>query len=285
MIDLVTKMFPLGSVGIISSNQEQTFGLEGLYEKRLVTCPDIKEDFGKVIERTMLQSMISGESVNVARKNKVAIQVARWQVHMFMAGNFFPSYMDKSGSVARRFVVFPCITVVKKRDPTLRDSIIQHELVTILLRCIKRYHALLAEKRNAGFWSQVAPQALKDVKEELTVATNPLANFIANGDEYWNVIYTANESDVVALAEFQSSFEKHMRFAKKQRDFKMGDDFQPLKAAGFRIATVHVCKVCGRKASAINCGDHYLGGRNRRKKKSITNMKLVAKVAINQINI
>jgi phage/plasmid-associated DNA primase len=69
MIDLVARgMFPIGTVGTLSANQEQTFGLEGLYEKRMMICPDIKEDFGKVLDITLLQSMVSGEAVSIARK-------------------------------------------------------------------------------------------------------------------------------------------------------------------------------------------------------------------------
>jgi hypothetical protein len=229
--------------------------------------------------------MISGEAVSVPRKSKVAIQLANWQPHLFMAGNYFPSYMDKAGSIVRRFAVFPWTNVVKKRDTTLAERITNDELVTVLMRCIRRYHKLRAEKGNAGFWESVAPLALKDMKDEITVATNPMANFIANGDAKWDVIYTGSFSDVVPYSTFKSAFEHHMRHDNKQRDFKMGSDEQPLKVAGFTIEKVNLCKVCGKKGNKNTCGSHFLGGRNRTKKKSITHMRLVPKSGFSQIDI
>ena len=270
-------MFPIGTVSTVSSNQEQTFGLQPHLGKRVMVCPDIKEDFGKVIERTTLQSIISGESVSVPRKNKVALMIPRWSTHILMAGNYFPSFIDKGGSIARRFVIFPCVTVVKNRDTTLAQRIVADELPTVLLRCLERYYHLKTLHSRAGFWESIAPQALIDVKEELTAVTNPLANFIKNGDSYWDVIATSNKNDVVRYDDFRDAFEKHMRYAKKARDYKMGSDEQPIKAAGFTITKTWMCKVCGKKSSAQICGDHYVGARNRRRLKSITHMKLVAK--------
>jgi hypothetical protein len=196
---------------------------------------------------------------------------------MYFAGNYFPSYVDKSGSVARRFAVFPCVNVVTDRDTELVTKILRDEICTVMLRCIRRYHTVLKEKPGMGFWDGIAPQALVDVKDDLIVSTNPLADFLANGDEHWTIIYTNNKTDVTSLPDFRNAFEKHMRYVKKQQNYKMGDDYQPIKAAGFKIAKIHMCKVCNCVCSKQACGAHYLGGRNRTKKTLICHMKLVAK--------
>jgi phage/plasmid-associated DNA primase len=49
--DLVKRMFSPGSVGVITATQEGTFGLEGLYRKRLVMIPDLPKKFSKLVNQ------------------------------------------------------------------------------------------------------------------------------------------------------------------------------------------------------------------------------------------
>ena len=68
---------------------------------------------------------------------------------------------------------------------------------------------------------------------------------------------------------------------------KIGKDEYPIKAAGFVVQTANICKICHKKGTVETCGpkgmflsefgDHYSGGKNRRKKKIIKDMKLVRK--------
>ena len=112
IIDVVTKMFPIGTAGAITSNTEKTYGLEALENKRIITIPDLPAGFGKIISQGDFQSMLSGESVSVARKYKTAIANKPWTVPMIGAGNFLMDYKDSSGSLSRRLVVFPFLNLV-----------------------------------------------------------------------------------------------------------------------------------------------------------------------------
>ena len=104
--DVIKRMFPPGSVGVITATQEAQFGLESIYQKRLVLIPDIPKKFSKIVNQCDFQSMITGEQVSVARKNKTAVSDRDWTAPLLGAGNHLPDYNDNSGSISRRLVVF-----------------------------------------------------------------------------------------------------------------------------------------------------------------------------------
>ena len=137
--DLVKRMFSPGSVGVITATQEQQFGLESLCQKRLIMIPDLPKKFGKIINQSDFQSMVTGEGVSVARKNKTAISDQDWTVPMLRAGNYLPDYNDNSGSISRRLVVFLFSVLITARNTALKDTIIRDELVTLMIRCMVRY--------------------------------------------------------------------------------------------------------------------------------------------------
>jgi phage/plasmid-associated DNA primase len=87
IIEIITKMFPAGSVGAITATQEKSFGLEGLFKKRVVMIPDLPKDFSKLISQSDFQSIISGEGVSIARKNKTAISNNIWTTPLIAADN------------------------------------------------------------------------------------------------------------------------------------------------------------------------------------------------------
>ena len=71
------------------------------------------------------------------------------------------------------------------------------------------------------------------------------------------------------------SFSNHMRINHKDdRCPKINDDRYPIKAAGYTIDKLHLCKTCHDKASKANCGDHYSSD-NRYKKIVILNMQIL----------
>jgi hypothetical protein len=272
--DLIKLMFPAGSVGVITATHEATFGLEGLYDKQLVISPDIPKKFSKVVNQSDFQSMVTGEGVSVARKNKPAITGQDWLVPMLGAGNYLFDYKDSSGSISRRVVVFLFATLVNSRNTTLKSDIRNKELVTVMLRCLKSYRRTCSRYGSADFWTQIAPQSLREVQMDVKEETNYLANFLANGDDYYQIQKVVGE--ITPLDALEKAYSNHMKIKHKELKTKIGDDKFPIKAAGYTLERENLCKSCHKKASKESCGDHY-SDKNRYRKWVVHDMKIVTR--------
>jgi hypothetical protein len=268
---LVTKMFPVGSVASLSANQESQFGLQSWVNKRLVVCGDLPEHMRKVLSQTIWQSMLSGEYVTVPRKNLSALSVAAWEVPLFWCGNNLPDYRDNAGSVSRRLATFKFEQVVQNRDTSMAGKIERDELLDVLLRCLKKYHALRTKYPGGDFW-KFAPRALLDSRNEAQEETNYLANFVANGDDYYDCVF--QEGAQTTLIVLKKAFQNHMRINHDGVSVKWSGDYHALRARGFIVEKDNVCKFTGcagppRKAV---CGDHFCGGKNRKKLTVVRNL-------------
>ena len=69
----------------------------------MFVAPEIKADLA--LEQAEFQSIVSGESVSVAVKNKTAASMV-WTVPGVLAGNEVPNWKDNSGSVLRRILAW-----------------------------------------------------------------------------------------------------------------------------------------------------------------------------------
>jgi hypothetical protein len=272
LLDLIKAMFPRGSVGCITASKEATFGLESLIGKRLVQAPDLPKRLRPILAQTDFQSLVSGEQVTVARKNQKAISNQNWTVPMVWAANQFPEdYTDASGSVSRRLVVFKFLNLVAERDTQLKEKIIKGELVSILIRCILAYRAKVLEVGARDFWSCV-PQALIDERNAVKEEANYLQKFLANGSSACQVVHEPGAT--TTLMELEKAYTLYMEKDEQKTNCVIGADHFPIKNAGYMMLKVHLCKICGLKASKSACGDHY-DARNRCERVCILDMSIV----------
>ena len=267
--DLIKHMFPANSTGAITASHEKTFGLEPLFQKRAVIVPDLPKHFSTIVNQSDFQSMCSGEGVSIARKNKTAVTNKNWTVPLIFGANYLPDYSDNSGSVSRRLVVFPFVKLIEERNTVLKDEILEKETVAVLVRCITAYRRTVARHRGADFWTRIASPDLLDIQTETKERTNPLTAFIANGDDYYQIVFS--EGSVTPLCELEKAYCNHMRIHHKQERARLGTDYHPLKQAGYIVERVHLCKICHMQCSRTTCGDHY-NAANRYKKVVVKNM-------------
>ena len=277
IFDIISSMFPSGSVGVVTATQEKKFGLEGLYKKRVVMIPDLPKlkDFNKLISQSDFQSIVSGEGVSIARKNKTAISNNIWTTPLIVAGNhLFEDYNDYSGSISRRLVVFPFTNMIKSRDTELKKKIIQDELVTVMLRCIAQYRRACDRFKGQDFWKYIAPSALVEQQGLVKEQTNHLANFLSNGDGYYQILY--KEGEMTTLEDLNKAFSNHMRYTHKRERATIGHDYFPIKAAGYTMDKLYLCKTCHKAHHADTCKGHYIAT-NRYKRVVICNMVIKSK--------
>jgi len=156
---------------------EDKFGLEGLLNSYVCLCLEVTARFP--LDRGVWQSMVTGEAVNVPRKNKAAIQ-EDWSVPMAMFGNEAPNYEDKSGSVHRRTVAFAMRQSVAdaKVDPTMQKRLAQ-DPAPLLVKCARAYLELASRNPTACFWKLASPQMLK-WKAELLQEVDSLTAFLSS---------------------------------------------------------------------------------------------------------
>ena len=270
IIDAILKLFPKGTIAPITANQEAVFGLQDLNKKRLVVCPDIPQHLSKIFPQTIFQSLVSGDPVSIPQKNKTALKIDSWPTPLLFAGNYWPDYTDNSGSISRRYAAFALRVLVQDRDTQLLQKL-EQEVPSILLRCVGRYHEQIAKDVDKiDIWKQM-PQALIDMQEEVKEETSPLFRFLANGDKYYEVMY--EKGGITALSDFQKALRGYM--TSQRLEYCWTNDLHPLKARGFVVEKINVCKSCGNSAKKTCCPNYNV--RNRKKVTQIVNMNLIRK--------
>ena len=105
---------------------------------------------------------------------------------MFWVGNEYPSYTDAKGSIKRRCALFKFDNLIRERVTNLVERIKSGELIFIMLRCLKRYKERAYEILGED-WHANAPRQLIEWSNDAAVEMNPLAAFLHNGSDYYQI--------------------------------------------------------------------------------------------------
>jgi hypothetical protein len=174
---LLTKVFERfyekEDVGTLANNIERKFGLSAIKDSFMFVAPEIKADLA--LEQAEFQSIVSGESVSVAVKNKTAASMV-WTVPGVLAGNEVPNWKDNSGSVLRRILAWNFTKQVREADPHL-DKKLEAELPIILLKCVRAYLDYSNKYRDRDIWNAVPPY-FKIIQKQVAMVANTLHNFL-----------------------------------------------------------------------------------------------------------
>ena len=173
-IGKVVKMFfDISQVAILSSNAEDKFGLEPLLNHLVWICFEVTKSWS--ISRCDFQSMVSGEDVSAARKNKVAQQIT-WDIPGLLLGNEMGPWLDSAGSIIRRLLVCKFQNTITEVDNDLDKKLFQ-ELPMILYKCQSAYVSMVKEYKSDGIWQRI-PRYFKKVQKDIAVNTNPIKAFL-----------------------------------------------------------------------------------------------------------
>jgi hypothetical protein len=198
----VRNFFDEGEIGLASNDQQKGFGLETIYDSKLWMVKEVKHDFS--IDQAQLQSMITGEEMSIQRKNKTALQVV-WRAPGILLGNELPNWVDNSGSMSRRMILFYFHKRVPNVDPYLADRLKQ-ELPSLMHKCNRAYARAVTMYGSSDIWSKdpILQQALQENPEDakryrgsrtilpsyfhmnklnLKQQTHLMENFLANKDQ------------------------------------------------------------------------------------------------------
>ena len=276
-IELVKSFF--NNTGIISSTFEKTFGLQNIYDKDLIVAPDLPKDIHERLSGAVLQSMISGESVSVAVKNKKAVQVNKWTAPMLWCANFLPSYEDNAGSITRRMAIFKMATPVKNKDTRLIKDLM-NERHKILVKMVKAYHYYIKQIGEKAFdkWDELGIKCFKREQMDYKQECNLLHQFLT-GDPEMNrtknshkvIIY--REGAITELEYLKKCYKLFLKYKypdvyKKYR-WSSTIEESAIKGCGYTIQNKTICAVCNGLRMCQPCNVN-----NRRKKKLVLNMMI-----------
>jgi hypothetical protein len=176
LMGVCRRLYEPGDVGVLSNNIEKKFGLSALADKFLFVAPEIRGTLE--LEQAEFQSLVSGESIQVAAKYKTSATVD-WRVPGILAGNEAPAWVDNAGSINRRILIFAFPNQVTDGDMELGKKL-EAELPAILCRANRAYREAARKWSRSNIWRHLPPE-FQQSKDELTESVNSVAHFLRSG--------------------------------------------------------------------------------------------------------
>ena len=276
IVDYICEhLLPRQEVGKICANIQDKFGLEGLYQKRIVAMTETFKKIDRALSKSLFQDIISGGIVSVNLKNVGGAVEHKWTAHSIVAGNCNLDYPDDSGSIARRTSMYSFNNTIPTEDrQTDLKYKMEKERLTILFKCILSYRKFASANIGKDWW-KICSQEERDNRESISIEQNYLADFLSNGNDYYEVVYKKGSS--TPFDTFQSAYRRHMKFdlGIQSRVCITTSDYSPFQERGYKIEQIHTCKSCNRKARGgkDKCCKEY-DTKNRIQKKTLWNLEL-----------
>lgn len=177
-LSVVKAFYDPSDVGTLSNNCERKWVLSSLADKFIFVAPECRNDMQ--LEQSEFQSVVSGESVSVARKFKTAQSLERWRAAGWMAGNEIVNWADASGSIQRRIVVFDFPRAVRRGDMLLNKKL-AGEMGFIILKANKAYLQAAAQYGSRNLW-EVLPDYFKRQQQQLAADVNSVEAFLGSSE-------------------------------------------------------------------------------------------------------
>lgn len=228
--NVIRKMLPSNRVTEVTSDAQREFGFQFLVDDPrpfVALCAELKKE--ATISQAAVQTMVSGDPMQIVRKNKSAFNMQRNVVPIGFAGNEIPyGWRDAGGSLGRRLVMVHFTHVVSPDDKVsnLAEKIEKEELAKLMVKLNRCYRidAARLKAQNKQLWSAL-PQYFVEGQRILRAATNNMTeflespsfcNFVAGGvySSDVNVIKEiAAKGYIVRYADFMA---KYREWAKSQ---------------------------------------------------------------------
>ena len=267
ILTIIKNMFASGSVGVLNSNNETTFGLQSKYNKELLIAHEISENFKDKLSSDLFKQMVCGEDVSVPRKNKDEL-VVEWGVPMFLCSNVHLSYKNDQGSITRRLAIFKFDKHVLQKDTTLETRIIKSELPALVAKCLLAYKSMIERIGAESFWES-CPEYFHENVREMSEETDYIYMFLTlpPGDNIYgnkDMYFKREEGSVMLLQDFKRKFLNYMRYRHPGVKYRWNSDYDSFERLGYRIDYINVCKGCGSRSKTGCCSEYNTANRSRR---------------------
>ena len=216
---LAKQFYEPEDVAVLSSNIEKQFGLSGVYNKKLYLTNEIRRGFK--LDQGDLQSMVTGEDVSIAIKNKTP-KTVKWTVPGMFVGNEVPAWSNNSGSIGRRIVICAFDTAPQQIDTQLPEKL-KAELAQVILKANTAYHhactLFCGGGKGLGIWD-ILPSYFKDQRRKLRAQTHVLDNFLQNCSR----VSFGNDKKIL-METFEAILKKYVRDSGKTTPINWDGDF------------------------------------------------------------
>jgi len=180
--NMIQKLYLKQNIGVLSNNIETKFGLSALLNKFFYICYELKNDFS--LDQSEFQSMVSGEDMSVAVKGQTA-KTLKWnQPGLFLGNTYASTWLDNSGSIARRLVIVDFFQEIVASDPQL-DQRLELEMPNMIQKMNLAYMHMVSKYGRRGIWDkasvhgeQVLPNYFHLTQKRMLTSTHPLRLFI-----------------------------------------------------------------------------------------------------------
>jgi hypothetical protein len=166
------------NVGNVPTNLEVQWALQPVKGKAMWMCAEMKKNFR--LDLATMQSMVSGEMVQISAKNQAQVDIPRWTAPGIVFGNELPDLwmLDAMNAIARRLLMFPYEMRPKQVNLTVGASM-RHTLAPFLARITRQYFRMVAiMERTKKPLDDMLPRVLLDSTEEFKRMTNPVLTFL-----------------------------------------------------------------------------------------------------------
>ena len=257
----IQSMLPPGTVGVIDETQEEKFGLEAFLHSRAIVAPDASKNFAKVLKQSLLQSMVSGDPVSVACKQKKVVTLEHWASQMAIFSNYFLNYEDQGGQISRRIAAFQFVHKLEgsiiQTDMLKKIVADKKQVASIHVRCVRQYFSLLKEFGNKDFWTYIATPHMTKTRELFEGKLNLLVEFFQNGSVEWQVL--KHPGAYTLKSELKTHFNQFLRDEHRHdKTTKVEDESHHLVNFNFiERDETRLCNKCKLVRSTQNCISCY----------------------------
>lgn len=216
LLEAVMKAFHLSDVGVLQNNIEEQFGMQTFADKKVLCGYDIRSDFR--LPQTMFQSLVTGERVALARKNKSVLEIQKWTAQIIFATNTGVGYKDDGGAITRRIIPFYFnVGIQGEMVRTDLPEQLEKELVAMIIKYNRCYLEVIAKYGKQPL-QKILPPEMRRNREQLREETGDIAAFIAQCGwcEEGNKSYVKRSEFIRALKAFVR--------AERNKQFEMGGD-------------------------------------------------------------
>lgn len=151
ILRLIRAMFSPEDVGVIPNNIEPVFGLSAVYEKLIIICFELRSDFG--LNPALMQTMMSGEPMQIQVKFKTAIPNFEWKAPFAAAGNMNADWPDAQGAISRRWALIGFTKALAKGDASLMSKL-KAEMPLIIQKANRAYFEMLRKAGSHQAWDR-----------------------------------------------------------------------------------------------------------------------------------
>lgn len=271
ILDCIKAGFAISTVATLASKREEVFGIQNLADKELIVGQDMPQKLSSVLPQEMVQSMTTGEGVEVARKTKGALNIPNWKVPIVMASNCMPDYVNIGNNIGRRLVTIRFDNPIVRPRESLGDEL-KAELPNIICRFIHAYARMRARVQEAGSFWQAVPAVMLAWQDRLCSATNTLHAFLTKEDDARGCKIECVEGHITWVTDFKKAFQAAMQCTAPD-----SLDIAVLRKFGFTLSpsTINCCNHCKQfaRGGKDKCCPAY-NNNQRSRKAVIYNMRL-----------